>query len=285
MGRHSTEGELDQHIPRLVSEKVLRKLELRGPPGITKSGLETIYRSWCRHVPFDNAQRLIHLHQGERTRLPGLPPQRFFTDWLTHGTGGLCVPAALAMRSLLRTLGFSAECILASINSCLVPNHLTVIVNFGNEAYVVDPVILCETPIRLSMEESRPLFSQVHKVHVGKSGAFWRLRYLTPARRDQQTCLLLGQTATPHEAAKLYQSTQRTLEFKRFNTVNYTRLNSPRGILTVVGTRVSRTSSEGVARHSWSSDIESVLVGEIGYSPEIVRKMRNTRAAGLWNNE
>src|SRR5215471_13875196 len=82
-----------QDLSRDLLEQVLSRLKLSDRPAPTLDGLQTLYAAWCRKVPFDNVQKLIHLHVHTQGPLPGDDPAEFLTAWLTYGTEGPVGPA------------------------------------------------------------------------------------------------------------------------------------------------------------------------------------------------
>ena len=82
-----------------LTEAVLAKLGLADRPRPDRAGLDRIYASWCRRVPFDNLVKRIHLTSGSEAPIPNGPPEAFFASWLAHGTGGTCWPSAGGLRS------------------------------------------------------------------------------------------------------------------------------------------------------------------------------------------
>ena len=73
--------------PALI-ERVLEKLELPESPSLDRAGLADLYDAWCRHVPFDNVRKMIHLREELPGPLPGDDAEDFLEAWLRHGTGG-----------------------------------------------------------------------------------------------------------------------------------------------------------------------------------------------------
>src|SRR4051812_48928349 len=100
---------VDDELSRPLQERVLTKLGFAGAPGPTVESLRTIYAAWCRHVPFDNVRKLIHVRAENPGPLPGNTPEDFFGAWLKHGTGGTCWSGAGAFFALLASLGFNVR--------------------------------------------------------------------------------------------------------------------------------------------------------------------------------
>ena len=52
-------------LPLGLAEDVLEYFDLPAHPERSPAGLTTLYRAWCRHVPFDNARKLIAVRAGQ----------------------------------------------------------------------------------------------------------------------------------------------------------------------------------------------------------------------------
>ena len=68
-------------LERKLVGDVLSKLGIDGVSLSTDlEGLKAVYGAWCRKIPFDNIQKLIHLESGNQAPLPGMIPQIFLKD-------------------------------------------------------------------------------------------------------------------------------------------------------------------------------------------------------------
>jgi arylamine N-acetyltransferase len=257
-------------LPRHLRNRILERLGLANPLRATPTALVTLYKAWCRNVPFDNATLLTQTSSIDQRHL--VSTKRFFEDWLREGTGGLCVPTALAWQALLASFNYNARCVLGAIDHDGRPNHLTVVVSFSKVEYVVDTVNLCEQPVLLADGQvSAPC--QAHAVAVERSGAYWRLRYQTAAQRWDQSCLLFPDNVSYANAKDLYFRSLATPRFRSLNRKLYTRRNTPEGILVVLGIVVKRVRHDGTVTCSSGEDLKRVLTEEIGYSSGLARKL------------
>ena len=102
-------------ISAALLERVLVKLGLRSKPRTDLDGLNEIYAAYSGHIPNDNIQKRIWLVGDKSRPVTGGDPVEFFENWLTHGTGGTCFPAAGGLYAVLVALGFDARRILASV--------------------------------------------------------------------------------------------------------------------------------------------------------------------------
>ncbi|HSG91468.1 MAG TPA: arylamine N-acetyltransferase, partial [Pseudomonadales bacterium] len=147
------------HAPGLsddLVERVLARLGLSARPPASADGLATLYDAWCRNVPFDNVQKLIHLHARAPGPLPGDEPGDFLETWLACGTGGTCWAGNGALQAVLSALGFQAS---RGIGTMLAvpdaaPNHGTVVVDCEDRRYIVDASILHGVPLALEADTS-----------------------------------------------------------------------------------------------------------------------------------
>jgi N-hydroxyarylamine O-acetyltransferase len=139
-------------LPEFLVDRVLEKLELTGRPEPTLPGLSAVYSAWCRHVPFDNIRKLIHVRGGDPGVLPGDAAGDFFDGWLRFGAGGTCWAGNGALSALLVALGFAAR---RAVGTMLVapnlpPNHGSVTVLVDERRYLVDASILHHEPLLLA---------------------------------------------------------------------------------------------------------------------------------------
>ena len=136
--------------PGLI-ERSLEALGFGERPEPDLAGLSEIYAAWCRHVPFDNVQKRIHLSEQSKLPLPGDTPSEFLETWLAEGTGGTCWAGNGALCELLAALDFRADRGIATmlVAPGLPPNHGTVSVSFGSERFLVDASMLHGEPLAL----------------------------------------------------------------------------------------------------------------------------------------
>ncbi|MGE0624173.1 MAG: arylamine N-acetyltransferase [Pseudomonadales bacterium] len=137
-------------------ETLLERFGLSGYPSADLPGLTTLYDAWCRHVPFDNARKLIAVRAADPAPLPGDSPPEFLDAWLQHGVGGTCWAGNGALCELLRAIGFTAQ---RGVGTMMVapdipPNHGTVVVELPEGAFVVDASIMHVTPLAIREGQS-----------------------------------------------------------------------------------------------------------------------------------
>ncbi len=138
-------------LPEVLIDRVLEKLELSHRPEPTLEGLRTVYSAWCRHVPFDNIRKLIHVRRRDPGPLPGDDAGDFFGGWTRYGAGGTCWAGNGALCALLGSLGFTASRAVATmlVAPDLPPNHGSTMVGFDGRRYLVDASILHAEPLLL----------------------------------------------------------------------------------------------------------------------------------------
>jgi len=143
-------------LPRGLVEEVLTFLDCPAVPDLTPAGLTSIYRAWCRAVPFDNIRKLIAIRNGTPGPLPGDDPLDFFNALLDDAVGGTCWAGNGALCALLQSLGFDA---VRAVGTMLVapnipPNHGSVLVRLGRDRFVTDASIMSVEPVRVVPGES-----------------------------------------------------------------------------------------------------------------------------------
>ncbi len=143
-------------LPSSLLQKVLTKLEIDHTASSSFEALAEVYAAWCRHVPFDNVRKLIHVKSGDPGPLPGGTAEDFFTAWLRHGTGGTCWSGSNALHALFSALGFPVERGIATMMAApvLPPNHGTVMVVMEGRRYLLDASMLHGEPLLLDEHET-----------------------------------------------------------------------------------------------------------------------------------
>lgn len=138
-------------VPEDLLEKALSRLGFSHRPEASLAGLSAVYAAWCQKVPFDNVQKLVHLHEGRPGALPGTDPNEGLENWLRHGTGGTCWSGSTSLFTLVKGLGFEAERGIATMLAApnLPPNHATVRVKIDGLHYLIDSAILFGEPLLL----------------------------------------------------------------------------------------------------------------------------------------
>lgn len=119
-------------------DSILAYLELPRQK-ISVSFLTAILNAWSTHIPWESASRIA------RHRRSGTPqdyarlPDAFFRDALALCTGGTCFESNLALRALLRTIGFDTTLAFCDmVNASTTDPHCAVIVPHQNALWLAD---------------------------------------------------------------------------------------------------------------------------------------------------
>ncbi|MGN6215477.1 MAG: arylamine N-acetyltransferase [Solirubrobacterales bacterium] len=265
-----------ERLSPALLEPFLARLGLPPAVPVSGEGLSEVYAAWCRAVPFDNALRRIQLAQGERAALPGSNPDDFVRDYLAHGVGGPCAPASAALAALLRALGFETRTLLAAIGEEgeLRPDHATVAVRLGGEELLLDTVVLCERPIPLLAAGRRTLPDPLHPVAVERWGDGWRVDYVAAMTRQDEGCTVLDREIEPAARLALYEETQCSPTFRRFNSALYVRRNLAGAVSVLYRAWHVRVDRHGRRERQLDvSERRRLLVREFGFSPAIVARL------------
>jgi arylamine N-acetyltransferase len=164
-----------QTLPPVLVDKILEKLGFSYRPDANVNGLKALYYAWCRSVAMDDVLWRIHEANDFQGPPPGFEPIDFFEDWLAYGTGGLCLPVAVAMHSLLTELGFDSRPVLTWMpESC--PNA-TLLVECEDNFYFVNQSVMHSQPILLdeSVAETTPGWA----LRLVKEGPRWSYKWKT----------------------------------------------------------------------------------------------------------
>ena len=129
-------------LPESLVDEVYERLGPPARPTPKFDGLSELYAAWCRHVPFDNIRKRIHLDAGDAAPLPGSDPAEFFRAWLEHATGGTCFPTSGGLAPLLESCGAELSRVVSAMLSRpddrVREDHGTLIVHVDGEDYFVD---------------------------------------------------------------------------------------------------------------------------------------------------
>lgn len=213
------------HLSPELVENILTQLGLSGPPSINIAGLTSVYRAWCRRVPFDNIRKRIHLTAQSPLPLPGYDDAEFFRGWLGSGVGGLCWAGNAALHALLKALGFSCSLGTATMltDANQPPNHGTVSVQLEGDLFLVDASILHETPLLLHPERPSAVAHPSWGVSCSPHRNVWNIRWRPLHMTDGCDCRI-EELSVPRDIFREFNEITRTQS--PFNDSLYVRINS-----------------------------------------------------------
>jgi N-hydroxyarylamine O-acetyltransferase len=250
---------------------VLERLGLSSTPPPDRTGLGAVYGAWCQKVPFDNVRKLIHLRSAQSGVLPGDAPEDFFDAWLLHGTGGTCWAGNGALQALLRSLGFDAVRVVATmvVASNLPPNHGSVVVRCEAARYLVDASILHGEP--LALEESAPthIAHGAWGVRCARRARRWMIAWRPLHATHGIDCRIERMAASARE---FHERHEQSRPWSPFNYALYARVNRGETVLgAAFGQRVTLLA-DGEARQGALDPAQRAefLVEQIGLRESIV---------------
>lgn len=259
-------------LPLGLAESVLEHLDLPAYPEHSPAGLTSLYRAWCRNVPFDNARKLIAVRAGQRGPLPGDDPAEFFGALLSDGVGGTCWAGNGALCALLQALGFDAVRAVCTmlVAPDLPPNHGSVVVSFGEQKFVTDASIMTVQPLPvLSGEQSRIDHPAWGVVGHWLDGAF-AIRWRPLHRDDAIDCRVDSFSVTAERFRSQHEATRAWSPFNFELTLNLVRDGGRIGVAQGQAVEIDR-DGERAARPI--EDRTRFLVDVIGLSERIVRQI------------
>jgi arylamine N-acetyltransferase len=258
-------------LPAGLVERVLERLGLSSAPPPDRAGLGAVYGAWCRKVPFDNVRKLIHLRSAQSGVLPGDTPEDFFDAWLLHGTGGTCWAGNGALQALLRSLGFDALRVVATmvVAPDLPPNHGSVMVRCEAARYLVDASILHGEP--LALEESAPtlIAHGAWGVRCARLARRWMIGW-RPLHATQGIDCRIERLAA--SAQEFHERHEQSRPWSPFNYALYARVNRGDTVLgTAFGQRVTLLADGEVRQGALDpAQRAEFLLEQIGLSESIV---------------
>jgi len=256
-----------------LTERVLDKLGLSSYPEPTLADLTRIYAAWCRQIPFDNVQKIIHLHTGASGPLPGDAAADFFEAWLSDGTGGTCWAGNGGLHALLGSLGFAVTRGLGTMLSSpnVPPNHGTVVVDLDGALYLVDASILHSEPLRLDGREPMAIEHPAWGVQCRMQDDRWHIRWRplhTPAGID---CRIEHLQATGETFRESHEGTR---GWSPFNYEVAARLLTNDAIIGAsFGERVVLDAGGESREPLATEDRNRFLVEKLGMSEEIISQL------------
>jgi N-hydroxyarylamine O-acetyltransferase len=264
---------MNELSPDLV-ERVLSGLGLATAPAADLKGLAALYAAWCRHVPFDNVRKMIHVRRQAPGPLPGDSAEDFFEAWLRYGTGGTCWSGNGALCTLLAALGFNVRRAVGTmlVRADLAPNHGTVIVEIDGGRHLVDASILHSEPLALHDTEVTSVEHAVWGVHCVRHDGRWHIRWRSTQMPKGLNCRIEQLSTTREEFRERHEQTR---AWSPFNFELSARLIRGVSIVGVgLGQRVEFTASGRVVQRLLEGDDRKrVLVDELGINEEIVDQL------------
>jgi N-hydroxyarylamine O-acetyltransferase len=270
-----------EQLPIDLVEQVLDRLGLADLPSNDRDGLATLYRSWCRSVPFDNTLKLIALHGGgSEPLLPGMDAGGFLRSWLRHGTGGTCFPSASALHELARSCGFDSRVIIGSMWDLGTPTHGTTVVGIDGTDWLIDSSMLTEEPLPLPVDATSEITHPVFAATAEAVEEGWLLQFSTPYDLDLRVpCRTTSPEGVGHET--LVERFEASRQASPFNHSPSTRLNDGTGVISYGGgKRYRRTWSEMEESELTGERLYEALVTEMGLSEEIVQRLSDALDSG-----
>lgn len=267
-------------LPKPLVENILQKLGLSKQPEATAEGLTELYGAWCHRVPFDNVQKLIHLHEARPGPLPGTDAEEFFLNWLQHGTGGTCWAGSGAFTALLHSLGFPARRCLATmlVAPDLPPNHGSVLVTFpGGPDCLVDTAILHSAPLVLNSTGIAAIDHPAWGVQATRQQDRWLVNWRPLHITAGFSCRFESLDHTKSDFEERYEQTR---SWSPFNFQLNARLNSGSEVAGIAfGNQVVLHSTGSVSTRMLNPrDKVQFLVEQMGMSEEIAHRLPADRA-------
>ncbi len=250
-----------------LRDRVLARLGLTQPIATSLSGLSSVYRAWCDHIPFDNVRKLIAMRTGAEPPLPGTTGTDFFEHFLAFGTGGTCWPTSNAIYELLASMGFTVRRVAASMRDRGFVTHGTVKATIDGADWIVDTSILSNVPLPATSEvfiSSEPVFD----VEIEPTDALHLMWFRNPPGDGYTPCRLLVDDI---DHAFIHESYEKSRTFGVFNQHIYARRNFPGMLLLLRGPILYRRTIAGTDETTLTREqvLES-LRGEFGIAESML---------------
>jgi arylamine N-acetyltransferase len=205
----------------------------------------------------------------DATPLPGAHADDFLEAWLAHGAGGTCWPSSNALYALLRSLGFPARRVAASMRDMGMANHGSIKVALDGRDWLVDSSMQTRDPLPLGDAADGvsgggdPLFA----IEVEPDAGTHVVWHSVPPH-DFFPCRLLDD---PVDHAFYLAAYERSRGRSPFNAQLYARRNLPGAVVVLRGpTRLLRTAAGTERRELSRDELCAALRDEIGISAALV---------------
>jgi arylamine N-acetyltransferase len=261
-------------------ERVHRKLGLFSRPSTDLTGLNQIYSAYSGHIPNDNIHKRIWLAGDKSRPVTGGDPAEFFENWLAHGTGGTCFPAAGALCAMLIALGFLAHRTLGSVMMEGIEqdgNHGTVLVLIGNTDYLVDPQLAAFSVLPLVAGQPSSTGEGIHDIRAVPHGDGLDVHWYPGSNRRTPMVMRLdlphGRVDHGAFLAQYALSALRDRKRSPFNEALFIGRHFPDRILNVGRNTRTEISAANIVtkREITVAERTQILVEEFGISAEIVK--------------
>lgn len=261
----------DLRLNRSLLEQVLQRFNLATDAPADLATLRTVYAAWCRQVPFDNVQKLIHMRVRPHRVLPGSNPEDFFTQWLKHGTGGTCWAGSTALFALLNSMEFDADRGISTMLAAptLPPNHGTVRVNLDDASYLVDSAMLFGDPLPLVEGTETHVIHPAWGLRCVPSDHLWSIHWRPLHKTDGFECRMECFGATHEIFVQHYEG---TLGWGPFNFEVNARLNRGDEVIGLAFGHAVTLTADGTVKSEPVDDDQrrEMLIEDFGMSEEII---------------
>lgn len=260
-------------------ERVKFKLGLPSKPSLDLAGLNLTYAAYSGRISNDNLHKRIWLASDKSRPVTGGDPTQFFENWLAHGTGGTCFPAAGGLCEFLCALGFDAWRILASVMMEGVEqggNHGTALVRIDDIVYLVDAQLAAFTALPLIAGRPTSTGEGIHDIRAVPRGEDFDIQWYPGSNRQTPMVTRLELKRGPVDqdvfVAQYALSALRDRRRSPFNEALFIGRHFPDRILNVGRNTRTEISADNVVRKREISLAEraQILVDEFGISAEIV---------------
>ncbi len=261
-------------ISNAMLNRILDAFGIGGAVAPTFEGLQAVYASWCRHVPFDNVRKRMFLATGTTGTLPGDGAGEFFEHWLADGTGGTCWAGNNALYSLLHAVGFDVRRGVGVMSAArgVRPNHGTVIVRFDDADFLVDASMMHVRPLPLVAGSRSSVDHAAYGVVARWVEDTWVVRW-RPLGMPDGFEFRIDSTDVPREVFSELHERARTKS--SFNDETAARAVRDESIVGIAAGRIVELRSDGsvISHVSTHDERLEFLTDVIGISPGIVSRI------------
>ncbi len=172
--------------------------------------LEQVARAFAR-LPYENLSKIVRAQQTGDLEQSRRLPNEVLNDYYSHGTGGTCFSLTWTLLHLLRSLGYTAEPILADRR--YGPNtHSALLVWLEGVPHLLDPGYLLVDAIPLQKQNSLLIPTSFHQVHLQPGEQSRQFQLIT--EYDDRTTYRLTYKTDPVDTAQFLKAWDESFQFE-----------------------------------------------------------------------
>ncbi|MGE0757534.1 MAG: arylamine N-acetyltransferase [Pirellulaceae bacterium] len=257
---------LDPPANRALLEQFVQHFQLELPSDPFRS-LAQVAAAFSR-LPYENLSKVLRYHDARTPAGAREQPQDIVAGHLRWGTGGTCFSLTATLLHLVRTLGISAQPILAD-RSYGSDTHCALVTWLDGAPYLIDPGFLLVQPVRLPTTSPAQVVTPVQDVVLVPQQNGERIELWTPGSASRPR---LTFKTSPVDDAEFLQAWDASFDWDMMHYPVLTRVDETQQRYLRAGYHQVRDRS-GVQRTEFrEEELPTVIAREFGIDASVVRR-------------